>query len=370
MTAVATQSADRIEAGLGEMWERMLRISPIGRDDDFFDLGGDSVQAVEMLIAIEERFGVDLPISTLANGITLAELGALVERGGINSERAEPVGDDRSSAEADLATTTPSPVLVPLRTAGSKPPLFLVHGVALPTLRHQFLDGLDAEQPVYLFQHRGLDGGSQPNRTIEAMARDYIDAMRGARPSSPYFIGGFCAGGFVALEMAYQLAQRDIPVPTLVFVDPPQIFHAVRGLRAIPWYASRAVRFVWRTSFRAVSGYRRRLVRLNARRIDARKESRVAAEKQGDVRLDAAVLAQRNFNRALRHYRPKPYHGALHLICPAGPEPPEQKIRLFWKRAYDDVTLHVVGKNHWTMYRDDLDEIARQAQGAIDGIAA
>ena len=54
-----------MEGGLTRIWERALRISPIGMDDDFFDLGGDSFVAVRILSNVEAITNRALPLVTL-----------------------------------------------------------------------------------------------------------------------------------------------------------------------------------------------------------------------------------------------------------------------------------------------------------------
>src|SRR2546421_12443427 len=70
------------EATLAGIWSEVLEQGEIGLDDDFFELGGDSLLAVWLMEEIAERTGTDLPLSLLLEGATIRHLaGALDGRG-------------------------------------------------------------------------------------------------------------------------------------------------------------------------------------------------------------------------------------------------------------------------------------------------
>jgi phthiocerol/phenolphthiocerol synthesis type-I polyketide synthase E len=70
-----------LERTIAEMYQRALGIAPIGADDDFFEMGGDSLLATQLLSALNERFRVDLPLRALFESTTPARLAvAIVQR--------------------------------------------------------------------------------------------------------------------------------------------------------------------------------------------------------------------------------------------------------------------------------------------------
>ncbi len=348
-TETGAPTPDDIVAGLVEIWQGKLKLPAVGRDDDFFELGGDSVLAVEMLLEVERRFDRPPPLSLLTSGLTIARL----------ADWLDSPGDDPDEVHAR--------VLVPLRAEGSKPPFFLVHGVGLPTLRGTFVENLDPAQPIYLFQHRGLDGKTAPNRTIEAMAADYIVAMREVRPEGPFFVGGVCAGAFVALEMAHQLTGRGESAPMIFLVDPPLILHAFVGRSAIVRYGRRGSAFLWRKLTRGFSrGQRKRRDIVDGMRMRARTESAIFSTASDQTTHDGVRKAQDVFVKALRAYRPKPYRGVIHLVCPMGREDWRRSVDAFWPDAYDDVRVHGIGGNHSQIYAENLPDLARHLQHCLD----
>lgn len=208
----AAPQGDR-QKTLVAIWSELLGVDEVGIDDDFFELGGDSLLAVEMMTMIHDRLGLDLPLGALARTRTIAELDAV--------------------ADGDLSAVWGP--LVPLRESGDRTPLFIVHGgsgnvATFPILVEQLPD----DQPVYALQWDGLDG-SRGTRTIPGMADRYLDEVRAAQPSGPYRLAGQCIGGLIAREMATRLEDDGEVVDFVMMYDSPNL--------ASPAYSSRRVPF-------------------------------------------------------------------------------------------------------------------------------
>jgi thioesterase domain-containing protein len=109
---------------------------------------------------------------------------------------------------------------VPIQRRGELRPVFIVHGRTGHVMNFQPLAlRMAPDRPVYGIQAHGLDGRSEPDRTIEAMARRYVSALREAQAAGPYILGGFSGGGVVAFEMAHQLTAEGESVEPLVLLD-------------------------------------------------------------------------------------------------------------------------------------------------------
>ncbi len=61
---------------VAKVWRQVLHLDTVGRDDDFFDLGGDSLKAGEVLNLLRERAGRTLPLRMLFESSRLADLAA------------------------------------------------------------------------------------------------------------------------------------------------------------------------------------------------------------------------------------------------------------------------------------------------------
>jgi acyl-coenzyme A synthetase/AMP-(fatty) acid ligase/thioesterase domain-containing protein/acyl carrier protein len=180
---------------IAAIWRRVLGREDIGRGDDFFDFGGDSLMTLELMFAIEGVFGRSLPVTLIYDAPTIASLAAAL-----------------------ASETAPSfSPLVKIKD-GEGAPLFIVHGVG-GNVMELFALGRRIPAPVYALQARGLDGREPPNRTIPAMAADYLAAIREAHPEGPVHLAGYSAGGLIAFEMARMLAAEDVPPSSLTLID-------------------------------------------------------------------------------------------------------------------------------------------------------
>ncbi|WP_371764515.1 phosphopantetheine-binding protein, partial [Massilia sp.] len=70
------------EQRLAVVWAELLKLPPerIGRDADFYSLGGDSLLTVRLIAAIREHFQVELPLSEIFSGFELSSLAARIAR--------------------------------------------------------------------------------------------------------------------------------------------------------------------------------------------------------------------------------------------------------------------------------------------------
>ncbi|MDC0711872.1 beta-ketoacyl synthase N-terminal-like domain-containing protein [Stigmatella sp. ncwal1] len=200
-----------LEQRIAGICEELLGVAPVGVHDDFVALGGDSLIVLRLVDRLEQELGQAMPTGAAFSGLTVERLARAVE---------------------GTARPEESSLLVPLQTAGTKPPLFFVHpaaGVAFPYF--ELARQLGPDQPFYGLQAMGLDGESPPDECIEDMARHYIEAMRSIQPRGPYFIGGFSFGCLVAYEIAQQLTAADEQIGLLVMVDEPA---PLKGHRPTP----------------------------------------------------------------------------------------------------------------------------------------
>ena len=177
------------------IWGRLLQTFPVLPDDNFFDLGGDSLLAVNMFLEIERATGHHYEITTIYDAPTIAELAALMER-------------------EHVSVYSP---FVKLKD-GEGAPFFIVHGVGGTVIELTALGKqIAASNPVYAIQAKGIDGAHAPLNRVEHMADFYADEIRKAWPQGPYFIGGYSFGGVVALEVARRLGPQN--VAKLVMLD-------------------------------------------------------------------------------------------------------------------------------------------------------
>ena len=204
---------DELERRLVAIWESVLKIRPIGIQDNIFELGVDSLRAAELFARVEKSMGRHLPPAPLFQAPTVASLAALLRQN-------EPKQKWTS--------------LVSIQPEGSRAPLFCVHGAAGTVFGFRDLARrLAPNRPVYGLQARGLYGRDLPNTTVEAMASHYLNEIRTLQPHGPYLLGGWCFGGLVAFEMAQQLHRDGEAVQLLALFNAPSSaeYNAVRPAR-------------------------------------------------------------------------------------------------------------------------------------------
>ena len=201
--AVATEALERrlnsTEARLATLWRTVLGVEHFGLGDSFFDLGGHSLMAVGLFSRIEREFGRRLPLSALFTNGTLESLARL-----LNDEVADPGW---------------SP-LVPIQPEGSRPPLFVMHGIGGEVTSFRALARhLGPDQPVFGLQAAGPGAGEKSPTDIVELARRYADIIAEADHRRPCFVAGYSSGGPLALEVARRLQERGREVPLLLLVD-------------------------------------------------------------------------------------------------------------------------------------------------------
>ena len=209
-------SLNDAEKTIMRLWKKLLGYRQIGINDNYFDLGGNSLMAVRMFAQIENIFGKRLPLATLYEAPTIKKLAGII------------------SAEK----YTPSwASLVKIQPSGSQPPFFCIHAEGGHVLEYRLLANyLGKDQPFYGLQAKGLEGKNVVDATIEEMAADYIREIKTVQTKGPYFIGGYCLGGIVAFEIAHKL-QRDgdeVAFLTLISTSTPDHLRNIRpGLTAL-----------------------------------------------------------------------------------------------------------------------------------------
>lgn len=211
--------APGIQSELAAIWSDLLGIAQVGAADSFFDLGGHSLIAVRMFGQVRKTFDVDLPISTLFEAPTIADLSALIEARTGPRDLAASVDNIRNLPVAERAKRR---FLVDMGGRGDGTPFFIVAGMFgnIMNLR-QLAQRLGADRKFYGLQARGLLGDDKPHESFAEAARDYIAELREVQPQGPYLLGGFSGGGLTAYEMARQLRAAGQEVAMLVMLDTP-----------------------------------------------------------------------------------------------------------------------------------------------------
>jgi len=243
---------------------------------------------------------------------------------------------------------------VAIQPKGARPPLFCVHAAGAnvliyrPLARHLGLD-----QPVYAFQARGLDGQSEPYRTVAEMAVHYLSELRAVQPAGPYYLLGASFGGLVAFEMAQRLIIQGEPVALLALLNTNCPVYSV---------AKRIGCHLGHLKERGAVAYLRSGTRAAMRRVRKRAswsdqaavpdrglQEAIASKVDKSDPLVRTVLANLG---AENDYAPvrKQYPGKITLFWAKDAEQDFEDNRLAWRNlAGGGFEVHEVPGNHTTM---------------------
>ncbi len=202
------------ELRIAVIWQQVLGVRDISVEDNFFTIGGTSLRAAQAVALLGNEFGFEIPIRTLFESPTIAEL-------------ADSLGS---------AISLDAPIVVELRRgARDKPPLFCLFGVQIyQALAHRISGDVSVYGMHIPMRYRP---GVEAPPDLELMAAKYIELIREYQPKGPYHLAGFCFGGVVAYHVAHELQKMgetiaavtvlDAVLPTAVHIDRHRYFLAL-----------------------------------------------------------------------------------------------------------------------------------------------
>lgn len=329
------------EVTLVKIWEKVLDFNPIGVTDNFFEIGGTSLKAVRLLSMVKDSMGYNLSPAKLIEYPTVRQLASVFQKG-----------------EEEWS------VLVPLRTNGSKTPLFCIHAGGGHTFFYRnLLPYLSSEQPVYSIQAMGLDTGTM-HQNAEDMARDYIKAVKKVQPEGPYIFLVYCFSIVVGMEISKQLQAEGAPPPMIIAVDTAPFIPKTKRLtlsERISRYVGLSMTEKWEAIIEKVRSRSGMLVYKGIKKFGNQQESLL-------------IKTQETLIKIYDNYERVPFKGQITLIR-SNKTIEEMKERDWhmdgWNSlAIDGVDVYVVEGTHETLFEEpDVAKVARQVQICIDKLS-
>lgn len=192
-------------------------VEQLDRDQPLNTLGLDSLMAMELKNKIESQLLLNLPMARFLEGPSINRLAEVATE--LLVEDVDSSSQQQGSKASEMDTWSP---LLPLRSNGSRPPLFCIHPAGGDV--RCYLDvarQLGDDLPVYVLRARGIEHQLAPHDSVEEMAADYLAAIRTVQSKGPYFLVGWSTGGIFAYEMVRQLREQGEEIGELVFIDSP-----------------------------------------------------------------------------------------------------------------------------------------------------
>jgi acyl-coenzyme A synthetase/AMP-(fatty) acid ligase/thioesterase domain-containing protein/acyl carrier protein len=309
-------TGDDVAQTIARVWQTVLRVPVARPEDDFFDTGGDSLQAITFIFELERALGLELSPTLLNEAPRFSQL-------------CEILREHRAPGYAQFVTLK----------AGEGSPVFFIHGVGgnvveiLPTARRMTCPG-----PVIGIQARGLTSAEAPHTSVEVMADEYLREIKARQPAGPYHLCGYSLGGVIAFEIARRLSESGDEVSFVGMID--TLGSPVRWpLRSWGSITVGAIR-----SF--VSGLRR--TRLSAWRSELRQLG--ARLRPNPLMLSArAIRVSLSALHASATYRPGFYRGHLTLFTPAERNPGLPSLESIWRKHALTVSVVETAGSHATM---------------------
>lgn len=274
-----------LEQIVQQAWTEVLRLDRVGLDDDYFELGGNSLLAIRLVVRLEALLGRTVPTRLLFAAPTVRRMADALVR---EAEAGDP------------------PTVVRLRATGDGTPMFCVPGLGGHVFSYRsLLAHLPPKRPVFGLQVQEL-GESPALGSIEALAGELVRQLRVVRPRPPYILLGYSFGGNLAYEMASQLVGSGVSDVHLLVIDayPPGAVQPKSGWAKLQVHLRELARRSPREGFRYVAErVKKRLGRTPA--------IPVGDPNPRDPDLARISAVEESCRRALRTYRPRPFPGVI-----------------------------------------------------------
>ncbi len=334
---------------LAEIAADVLDVRPVSAADNFFDLGGDSINAVAFVAKAGQQ-GFHLTVRDLLGRSTFAELAAAT-----SARTASPTTSESAQQSlVELRAPAGGRRLICIQPSGGTVPWYFTLAEALP-------DGCGLSAFLAL-EDRWL---GEAQVSVERMAEAFADELCREPQADPFTILGWSASGVWAVELARQLRARSVSVGPLILVEPALPDVAGRaGFRRAWSDFSQAADLVDELHHNGRSPGDRALLRKQLDDLVASSDVLAASvpylTSSGPLRMSAAMeLAQLS-------YEPRLYEGTAELVVSgdvtgAGPAHPSKVAGISesaylerWRAVFPAgaLNVHRVSGGHMSMMQE------------------
>jgi len=310
-----------VEKALINMWENLFNIENIGIDHNFFELGGDSLLAVNFLIEIDNQFNKFIPISMMLVAPTIRDIAKIVS----STNRIEGIGD-----------------IAVLKKGNSEPPLFCLDG--LLTYK-DFANSLDTERMVcgvYIeYQdpetHKGTE--SEEYRVFSSVGNvvsRFHNSIRAFQPNGPYYLCGHSFGGIIALEVARKLQEEGEKIQFLAMFDSfaPGYKDSLSRIKRIVYHLRNLKQSGWTYLKQKIVNYTIRAA--------------ISTNIGNDLVCGIGNFRGELRDRAFKNYFPETYQGEVILCRARDRSGVDSKLSdLGWGKFIQKLAVHEISGDHY-----------------------
>jgi thioesterase domain-containing protein/malonyl CoA-acyl carrier protein transacylase len=195
-----------------KVWREVLGIPTITVQDNFFDLGGNSLVAASLLAQIHKDTGIRIPLVKFFQSPNPASLLKLLLVEGWQPHTSDTPA---ASVTVDVLPKQQHSMIQIIEGNPFRRPFFWTHGTDFAN----FARVMDTEQPFFCMPPPGLDGKHPIYSEAPDIVNYHISQMKMVQPTGPYIVGGYCLGGHLALNIATELLKRGEEMALVVLVD-------------------------------------------------------------------------------------------------------------------------------------------------------
>ncbi|WP_051680607.1 non-ribosomal peptide synthetase [Vibrio rhizosphaerae] len=218
------------ETTLAQIWQSLLGVATVYREDDFFALGGNSLLAGRLVAMLRRQSGLTLPLTAVFRHSELQALALHVEAEPTPDTADKPQHECYADAERQTdATSTDTALLVPMNaqaeanllTSQAQGNVFLLHPAGGIVRAYQtMVQHFDNRFPVYGIESPQLHGLSMADSAnLEQLAERYVALIRTVQPHGPYRLVGWSFGAWLAMAIAHQLEALNETVESVTIID-------------------------------------------------------------------------------------------------------------------------------------------------------
>lgn len=218
-----------METDLVRIWKAVLGVPQVGVDENFFEIGGNSLIALRLAYDIHKEMGLSLPLTAIFEAPTIEKMAGYLDQSTVD--------------KAWKAVHAVKPT-------GSKIPLFMVSPTVVDVITyHDLADHLNPEQPLYALYSQRWGNFKELDPHESDIISKFVDEIKKIQPTGPYLLGGYSAGGRAALQIVHQLEAGGDKVGCALIMDTfgpdypkllpsvtPRMFNRLKILRRVESY--------------------------------------------------------------------------------------------------------------------------------------